>query len=460
MLRDQQKHLYWRAGFGLTSKQYNLIENYSIQDSVQLLFDEAASDLQRLDGDSNSGRSRKRTNNKLDKKRMRRQDKKAIHGFAHDWIARMAGNEYGDLLDKMALFWHGHFACVSKRSLLAQSQLKTIRKNALGNFRDLVLAMAKDASMIKFLNNKQNKKKSPNENFARELMELFTVGRGHYTEKDIKEAARAFTGWTSFPDGEFRFNERQHDFDQKTFMGESGNFNGEDVIDIILEKKATSDFLCKKVYRYFVNEKINDGHVKELSAVFYDSNYDIKQLMFHLFLADWFYDAKNIGAKIKSPVELLAGITKMCNAKFEDGQALWYVQKALGQTLFNPPNVAGWAGGKSWIDNSTLMLRLNLPSVLFLSSDLDFRIKNELEDDVPRAVLKRLKATVDFKDLAGQFISLGHSELVDELADFLLQKKSKESILVVKKHVRNSSIDVLMQTVLLRLMSLPEYQLC
>jgi uncharacterized protein (DUF1800 family) len=191
----------------------------------------------------------------------------------------MSNPNHSALLEKMTLFWHGHFACTIKVGMLAAQQLNSIQQHALGNFRDLVLAIARDPSMIRFLNNQQNKKRQPNENFARELMELFTIGRGFYTENDVKEAARAFTGWSSNLSGEYVFRERQHDFGEKRFMNKRGNFDGTDIIDILLERRETAHFITKKIYQYFVNEKVNERRLEQLAAGFYDKNYDIKWLM-------------------------------------------------------------------------------------------------------------------------------------------------------------------------------------
>ena len=458
-INKEIQHLYWRAGFGLGPKQFEISKGKSRKEMVQWLFDEAALDHQRLSNDFEVIVDNYKKAEKEERKMMRKMDKKNLYGFTQEWILRMAGGEYSDLLDRMSLFWHGHFACGTKKTAYATNQLYTIRKNALGNFRALILGIAKDPAMIAYLNNKQNKKKSPNENFARELMELFTIGRGNYSEKDIKEAARAFTGWSS-SNGRFEFKERQHDFETKTFMGESGNLNGDDIIDIILKQKETSIFIARKVYKYFVNEKVVESQVVELSNVFYQTNYDVKAMMHFLFNADWFYEEKNIGTKIKSPVELLAGIVRITKANFEDTKALWYVQKALGQNLFNPPNVAGWPGGKSWIDNSTLMLRLNLSSALFLASDLDLQIKNELEDDVAKPVLKKLRASANINPTLLMFNNISDGGLIASCANFLLQNVSSKSISIVDQFVSKNSRDDYIKSILLRIMSLPEYQLC
>src|SRR6185436_3434996 len=209
-----------------------------------------------------------------------------------------------------------------------------IRKNALGSFRDLLHEVSRSAAMLNFLNANQNKKDHPNENFAREVMELFTMGRGNYSENDIKEAARAFTGWGFNLHGEFVNRPFQHDNSSKTFLGKTGNFNGDDIINILLEQKQTAKFITNKIYRYFVNEKTDNHKVETLATGFYQSGYDIQKLLEDIYTSDWFYDEKNIGNKIKSPIELLVGIRRLLPMEFENEEVQLLFQRALGQILF------------------------------------------------------------------------------------------------------------------------------
>ena len=195
-------------------------------------------------------------------------------------------------------------------------------------------------------------------------MELFTLGRGNYSENDIKDAARAFTGWSANVKGEFVFRKFQHDTGNKTVLGRSGNFDGDDVLNILLEEKQTAKYITQKIYRFFVNEEINKEKNEWLADRFYKSDYNIASLMEDIFTADWFYEEKNIGSKIKSPVELLVGIQRMLPMELENEEALMVLQRILGQLLFYPPNVAGWPGGKSWIDSSSLMMRMRIPKLI------------------------------------------------------------------------------------------------
>ncbi len=391
---------------------------------------------------------------------LRKDGKRLVFKQNTQWINRMTDNSQSALLERMTLFWHGHFACITKMPHLAARQMNTIRAYALGSFKDLVLAMAKDVSMIRFLNNQQNRKKSPNENFARELMELFTIGQGNYTEQDIKEAARAFTGWSSNLRGEFIFKERQHDYGQKTFMGRTGDFNGDDIINIILEQKEAAEFITRKIYSYFVNEKVDEFRVKELAKQFYDTNYNISYLMGSIFRSDWFYAEKNVGTKIKSPVEFLAGMLRSLNVSFEDPMAMLFVQKALGQVLFNPPNVAGWAGGKIWIDNSTLMLRLNLANYLFRSTDIDLHTKDEFEAEQRGKKRRKIKAEIDFSELLSTFKYTKQEQIFEKLSAYILQPDVHLNKSMFDEFTPKGHNEDFIKVLTMWLMSLPEYQMC
>ena len=312
---EKIKHLHWRAGFGLSPKEWSERKNWSVRKAVNFLFKEARQareiEAPELVAANPIGM------NEEERRERRKKERQRVIEINVEWLERMGSPDSPALLERMSLFWHGHFACRTTNGALAANQLNTIRTHALGNFRDLVLAIAKDPSMIRYLNNQQNRKQKPNENFARELMELFTIGRGNYTEQDIKEAARAFTGWSSNLAGAYVFRPGQHDFGTKTFFGKTGRFNGEDIIDLILERRETAHFIATKVFRYFVHEQVNEARVQELADTFYEANYDISTLMRSLFESEWFYDTAYIGAKIKSPTELMAGMIRALNVQFK-----------------------------------------------------------------------------------------------------------------------------------------------
>lgn len=456
---EKIKHLYWRAGFGLSIQEWEQKQDMSIAQALNELFEEAHAKPPLTSPNTPDVAGFLQMSEK-DRAEARKQERRLVVLQGAAWIKRMSSDNESPLLERMTLFWHGHFACQSKTSTLASNQLNTIRQHALGNFRNLVLAIAKDPSMIRFLNNQQNRKQKPNENFARELMELFTIGRGNYTEKDIKEAARAFTGWSSTAKGEYIFRSRVHDYGQKTFFGRSGRFDGTDIIDMILEKKETAQFIVRKIYRYFVNEEINEQHVQQLANSFYASDYDIAKLMRNIFTSDWFYEAKNRGSKIKSPVDLVAGMMKNLHIEFQNELALVFLQRSLGQSLFNPPNVAGWPGSKKWVDNSTLMIRLNLPAYLLSSKEVNFKLKEAFEAKRQNKITRRLTAQLDLTPILAKVQGKDIEEQVDYLSNYLLPSRDRVPVKLFKQITRGKSEEEATKLVLLGLMSLPEYQMC
>ncbi len=296
---------------------------------------------------------------------------------AYWWANRML-NSPQPLRENMALFWHGHFAVNEAkvrdyRKLL--DQLELFQKQGLGNFRDLMVAVAQDPAMLTFLDAGVNVKGAANENFAREIMEMFTMGVGHYTEKDIREAARAFTGW-NYVDLKFVVNKDQHDDGEKTFLGKTGRFDGVNVIDIILQQPATADFIAGKIYRYFVREDLSPELQKQLGSVLRDHDYQIAPLMETIFLSRDFYSPASVGTQIKSPVRLAVSTYRKLGLRSVPGVPDFNVATgALGQRLFAPPTVAGWAGGTSWITPGLLLERANFgrdvlfPDINFLPPD-------------------------------------------------------------------------------------------
>jgi uncharacterized protein (DUF1800 family) len=478
--RIKNQHLLWRSAFGpmienareldnLTQKQlWELLVKTSSAEPVKI---EVAQNL--VDGFMKGVKDviemQKKELDPAQKKKIREQSREDLKNLNIRWLDEMINSE-AQLREKVALFWHGHFACRVINSYFQQQLLDVIRVNALGNFKDLLRGVSKSAAMLQFLNNQQNKKQHPNENFAREVMELFTMGRGNYTENDIKEAARAFTGWGFNISGEFVFRKNQHDTGNKTVLGKSGNFNGDDVIDILLEQKQTALYITKKVYKFFVNENVDAQKIEWLGNRFYQSGYNIKSLLEDIFTSDWFYAEKNIGNKIKSPIELLAGIRRFLPMEMNNDQAQLLFQRTLGQVLFYPPNVAGWPGGKTWIDSSTLMLRLRIPQILTANEVLNIRPKDD--DDVMmgqmmeakmnkiREVTKGGVGVVDWGLVNKVYSSTSRENLLNKISDTLLQTKSKVSTSVLSKHINNESRENYIKSAIVNIMSTPEYQLC
>ena len=453
----QIKHLYARAGFGLRFEDKNAIENFSVKQAVSALFKSSENDepINSVQGNTNYAMLAK--GDKEAKKQfmqMQRLEEKALN---EAWVNRMSQTD-AVLREKMTLFWHNHFACRSKDSLFAEQLNNIQRTHALGNFRDLVLEVSKTPAMLQFLNNQQNHKGHPNENFARELMELFTIGRGNYTEQDVKESARAFTGWGFNKTGEFVLRPFLHDDGQKTFLGKTGNLTGEDIINRLLEQKQTAVFISTKLYKYLVNEIPDTVHVNKMADVLYQENYEIKPLLEYVFTAPWFYEERNSGNLIKSPVEFLVGMNRQFYISYQRPEVLLQFQKVLGQVLFYPPNVAGWPGGKSWIDSSSLMYRLKIPSTILNGGLIDFTGKADPEEEAyiaanrnqQQVVNSRVQAQPDW-DRLFKAIPAGASK--QQVAAFLLQPNLSKTL----AGEINSAPDL--KTAIIQTVSTPEYQL-
>ena len=265
--------------------------------------------------------------------------------------------------EQMTLFWHNHFTSSLRKvktPKLMYGQNLLLRKYAFGNFRDLLHAITEDPAMILYLDNQSNRKGKPNENFARELLELFTLGEGNYTEQDIKEAARAFTGYQiNRKTGEFYINFRQHDFGVKSFMNRKGKFIGEDIVDIILEKPQVARYISEKIARQFINNP-RKKFLLEIADYFFNANYEILPLVRIILLSEEFWNPNNRGSMIKSPVELIVGTLRTLGFKPNEFKPLVQGSRKMGQDLFDPPNVKGWTGGKQWVTTNTFLARKSI----------------------------------------------------------------------------------------------------
>ncbi|MBI1343231.1 MAG: DUF1800 family protein [Terrimonas sp.] len=473
-------HLMWRAGFGPSVEQlgdldrtnpaqlYKALLKGSLKKPINI--DVADDYLKGLFmGFEEVGRQQKKELTPEQKKMVQQKQREGVRSLNLAWLREFVVTD-AQLREKFAFFWHGHFACRNLNVFYQQGLLDVIRRNALGNFRDLLMEVSKSAAMLNFLNNQQNRKDHPNENFAREVMELFTLGRGNYEEQDVKEAARAFTGWGSNVQGEFMFRKFQHDTGNKTVLGSTGNFSGEDVLDILLAQKQTARHIVQKAYRFFVNEIVDTEKTDWLAERFYHSGYDISKLAEDIFTSDWFFEEKNIGVKIKSPVELLAGIQRMLPLRIENEESLIFLQKALGQILFYPPNVAGWPGGKTWIDSSTLMLRMRIPQLLNEADELNVRAKEDDDqtmgrnegDQMMQRMAKRagIRAVIDWQLYVKHYEKTGKDNLLASIVRQLLLADSRISGELITQFSNTNSRDNFIKSVTLQLMSTPEYQLC
>lgn len=336
-------HLYRRAGFGAAYSELVAAENRSPAEVVDSLFEAESDDFTR------------------EIKTLERQIRSGgnVGSLPNFWLYRMAKSN-SQLLEKTTLFWHGHFATSAEKvddagMMLDQNNL--LRKNALQNFMPLVLAISKDPAMLTYLDSKENRKTRPNENYSRELMELFCLGLGNYTEDDIKQIARAFTGW-EIKNDKFRFNKHQHDYGTKEFLGSTGEFNGEDAVAIVLKQKSSGEFIAKKLINYFVTDSpVDDSIVRPIANLLSESNFDIGITIKTILKSNLFFDS--VGKKIRSPIELGVGLLRCIEATGNFVQLSSKLEE-LGQRPFFPPNVKGWTGGRSWINSATLLSRVNL----------------------------------------------------------------------------------------------------
>jgi uncharacterized protein (DUF1800 family) len=316
---------------------------------------------------------------------------------ANWWADRMVATDR-PLEEKMALFWHGHFASGEDkvrdyRKMLGQVTL--FQRHATGNFRDLLIAVAQDPGMLVFLDAGQNVKGAPNENFGREVMELFTMGVGNYTEQDIREGARAFTGWRD-DDLTFRVDPTKHDGSDKTFLGRTGPFDGVQILDIILEQKVTANYIAGKLYRFLVREDLSPALQERLGALLRDNKYEIAPFLRTVFLSRDFYSTPSVGTHIKGPVELIVSTYRRLGLKTLPGVPDFHAASGeLGQALLNPPTVAGWAQGRAWITPGTLLARGNFAREVVMPDMIDFVDPNLAPDPQTKQVNKRILSGMD-----------------------------------------------------------------
>jgi len=291
------------------------------------------------------------------------------------------------ITERMTLFWHNHFVSSQQKvrfSRLMYQQNATLRANALGSFAELLHAASKDPAMLVYLDTAQSRKAQPNENFAREVMELFTLGEGQYTESDIKEAARAFTGWSLDREtGRYLFRPLIHDAGVKTVLGKSGRFDGDAVLDVILERPQTATFITAKLWREFVSANPDPREVERIGKAMRNRNYDIKVALRALLLTDAFWDPANRGTMVKSPVELVVGTLRQLDVAPGGAMPFVVVAAGMGQNLFSPPNVKGWPGGEQWINSNSLLARKQ------------FLDRLARMDDAPSAMMATLPANGD-----------------------------------------------------------------
>ena len=290
------------------------------------------------------------------------------------WIGRMIATP-APLQEKMTLFWHGHFTSayegkgITAQDVFAQNQL--YRSYALGNVRKLTLAVSHDPAMLKYLDNRANRAQHPNENYARELMELFTLGIGNYTENDVRESARAFTGYTLDADDQFVFNQRIHDNGSKTFLGRTGNFTGDDIVNIIFQQPVAAQFFARKLLEFYVYDDPEPQLVDGVAGLLRRNDFELAPVMSALLRSNVFYSDRAYRALVKSPTEFIVGTYKLLQMPQDTvQQPVLGAMSRMGQRLFYPPNVKGWDGGAAWLNSGTLLTRENFAGAMCVNPQM------------------------------------------------------------------------------------------
>lgn len=370
--RRAAAHLYRRAGFGADSRQLDAAVKQGVEGAVTKLLYAGSSGLADAPAKPAAKGGFTMKADMMGGMVMAGGKPQALGAW---WLYRMLHTP-DQSLEKLTLFWHGHFATSAAKvtdARMIKAHDTLLRRHARGNFGELTHGMAKDPAMLVWLDSTTNRKRRPNENFARELMELFCLRVGNYTEDDIREMARAFTGW-EIRKGKFLVNDRQHDDGTKTFLGQSGAFKGEDAVRIVLEQPATARFIARKLTRYLVCDEpeMPDALIEPLANHFRKNGLQVAQLVERILRSNFFFSKHAIAQKVRSPVELGIGLLRSLQAT-ANLQQLNESLGQLGQALYYPPNVKGWDGGRAWINSSTMLGRNNL--VRRLLSDKETRFE-------------------------------------------------------------------------------------
>jgi uncharacterized protein (DUF1800 family) len=364
---EEARHLLTRTGFAPSEAEVRQYAGLSREEAVDRLLRGARSEA----GTPppawvNEEFERPKVKEMAPEERKEYQRVLALRGFDLRgwWMSEMLATPT-PLTERMTLFWHNHFVSSLQKVRVPQAMYRQnvlLRRYALGNFGAMLHAVARDPAMIIYLDSATNRKGAPNENFAREVMELFTLGEGHYSEQDIKEAARAYTGWSLEPRTvDYRWRPAFHDEGVKTVLGKSGNFDGDAVLDILLAQPAAAEFIVKKLWVEFVSPDTeapaNRAEIARIAAQFRGSRYEIRTALSGIFNSPRFWAPENRAVLVKSPVELVAGAVRQLGVGYGDPLPFVYATASLGQNLMAPPNVRGWPGGDVWINSTTLLGR-------------------------------------------------------------------------------------------------------
>lgn len=488
----QARHLLWRAGFGGTDAQIRHLADIGPEKSVDLILDYKQEDSpwpteSSFDKDIMSPPSpvqreayrRARQSGdedalaRLQDERQRRErlDREQVAEVQKWWLKRMI--ETGNPLEeKMTLFWHGLLATnyrtiENSYHMFVQNQL--FRKHAVGSYADLMHALIRDPAMLAYLDNNDSRKDRPNENLAREIMELFSLGVGNYSERDIKEGARALTGYT-FQDDSFELRTRDHDNGEKTILGQRGTWDGDDFVQIILKQPACSRYLARRMYHFFVanvpsDERGGDASlepaqrtvIRLLASTLASNNYQLKPALRRLFLSGHFYEPRFISQQIKSPVQLVVGACRSLGTPVRDLSMLNDALDLMGQKLLHPPSVKGWEGGRAWVNTSTFFVRQNIMAFLVAGKrpqGYDPTAKTQPFDPLTLFAAYSSESPVGKRDPAA---------VIDALFRVTLGRPHPEGAQALSGYLAGRTDGVSSQAVtnmLLLITAMPEYQLC
>ena len=421
-------HLLWRAGFGASPAELARFREMGLQATIDHLVDFDAIDDSALE------------------QRIAAQGLELEERFNHLqrwWLQRMAYTAR-PLQEKMTLFWHGILTSSYKLAgkgphMLTQNHL--FREKGMGRYDELLKAVSRDPAMMIYLDSRSNKKAAPNENYSRELMELFSLGIGHYTEEDVRESARAFTGWQFRNKTGFYLNANQHDNGPKTFLGRTGNFDGDDIVDIIMEQPAAAEYICTRLWTFFAYPDPEPEVIERLAEVFRTSHTGIRPVVRAMFESDEFYSARAKAALVKSPVELAVGAVRSLGIE-TDFQPLDKPIEQMGQAIFAPPNVAGWPGGATWINSSSLLQRINVAGALAEARGARLRFA---PDDL----------------ISGQDLSTS-AEIVDFFGDLLLggrlRDADREVLTTFLDDLNGTTLDQKLRSIVYLMLASPDFQ--
>ncbi len=478
----QARHLLLRAGFGGGPDEIAGLAAMGLDKAVRSMLElpptSSADTSHEIDPDvlrppTAEERERfakaKRDNNEAARSEVRRiinerraQDRRMLGDLRRWWVGLMLDTPT-PLRENLVLLWHSHFASRHRNvrdTFLMYQQNQLFREHAAGSFAELARAVVRDPAMLKFLNNDQNNKKKPNENLAREFMELFTLGEGNYSEDDIKQGARALTGY-HVDDNDFVFHDRRHDGAKKTVLGRTGKFDGDDFVGVLIDQPACPRYIALKLYRHFVadvSDQIdevtgpNKAVIQRMAGMLRKNGYQVAPVLESLFKSKHFYDPMIVGKKIKSPVQLVAGTARSLGTPQRSLGTLSDGMRVMGQDLFDPPSVAGWSGGRSWINTSTLFTRQNVCTYLITGKD------------PRRKKWSRKQAGYDPMPLLAGVDSREPKPVVDHVVGFMLgdhTPPARREPLYRFMQQRSKGVTADSMIALLTLITAtPEYQLC